>query len=69
MIRKHRHRIVRRNNHKRVREAARRFGIWLATMALVIACIAGAGILLAPAKAEGPPDPALERHSARQPGI
>lgn len=64
MIRKHKHGIVRRNDHGRVREVARRFGIRVLTMAAIIACLAGAGIMLAPAGAEGPVIPSLDMNNA-----
>lgn len=64
MIRKHNRGIVRRNDHGRAWEAARRFGIWALTMAAVVACLAGAGILLAPAEAEGPVVPLLDMNNA-----
>ena len=54
MILKHEGCMVRRNDPGRAMRIMRGFGIWLATMAVVIACLAGVGILLAPASAEGP---------------
>ena len=54
MIRKHEGCMVRRTDTGRAMRIMRGLGVWLATMAVVIACLAGVGVLLAPASAEGP---------------